>query len=132
MVIKKYSRVIYAEHSKCCLRKDNILEIHLEPEKYFTIVESKEISATIIKITENIPRKTLVIANDLATSDDEAREWASSAVATKPMLAMAIVINSLPQSLIANFIMKIQKPIIPTKIFNNIGEAESWLNNLSV
>lgn len=41
--------------------------------------------------------------------------------------AMAIMTNNLAIKLIVNFYIKINKPKTPTKLFNDIKEAEKWL-----
>ena len=41
--------------------------------------------------------------------------------------ALAIMTNNLAVKLIANFYIKINKPKTPTKLFNDIKEAEKWL-----
>jgi hypothetical protein len=117
-------------HSKYFLRKDHVLEISLENDFFYTIKESKEITANIISITNNIPHKVLIIAGNLSLSDDSARIYASTKESTDPILALAIVTNSLPQTIIANFIMKIQKPKIPTKVFSEKESAEKWLRSV--
>lgn len=115
-------------HSKYIMRDDGILVIQLKDEFYFTIKESKEITANIIAITNNIPHKVMVVAGSLSLSDDGARDYSTTRESTDPILALAIVTCSLPQTIIANFIMKFQKPLIPTKVFRSITDAEMWLN----
>lgn len=114
-------------HSKYLMRDNGILEIQLKDEFYFTIKESKEITANIIAITNNIPHKVMVVAGSLSLSDDGARDYSTTKESTDPIIALAIVTCSLPQTIIANFIMKFQKPRIPTKVFRSITDAEMWL-----
>lgn len=115
-------------HSTYYMRNNNVLEIQLTAGFYFTVNEAKEITTNIIAITNRVPHKVMVVAGDLALSDDSARNYATTEESTNPIIALAIVTCSLPQSIIANFIMKFQKPRIPTKVFNSITEAEEWLN----
>lgn len=114
-------------HSKYVIHDDGILEIQLKDEFYFTIKESKEITANITAITNGIPHKVMVVAGSLSLSDDGARNYSTTKESTDPIISLAIVTCSLPQSLIANFIMKFQKPRIPTKVFSSITDAEAWL-----
>lgn len=117
------------EHSTYLLRTDGLLEIYLHEGVFITIKEAKEITKNIIEITKGIPHKVLIIAGNLALSDDEARNYASTQESIDPILKLAIVTVSLPQTLIANFIMKFQKPRIPTKIFSSVAKAENWLKS---
>jgi hypothetical protein len=114
-------------HSKYIMHDDGILEIQLKDEFYFTIKESKEIITNIIAITNGIPHKVMVVAGSLSLSDDGARNYSTTKESTDPIIALAIVTCSLPQSLIANFIMKFQKPRIPTKVFSSRTVAKAWL-----
>ena len=45
-------------------------------------------------------------------------------------LADSFVIHSLAQKILANFYLKISKPVLPTKVFNKPDEAEAWLQTL--
>ena len=117
-------------HSKYIMRNDGILEIQLADDFYFTVKESKEITANIINITNGIPHKVMVVAGSLSLSDDGARNYSTTKESTDPIISLAIVTCSLPQSIIANFIMKFQKPRIPTKVFNSKMDAVEWLNDI--
>lgn len=119
------------DHSTYRLREDGILEIQLKDEYYFTIDETKEITFNIIKVTHGVPHLTMVVAGSLTTCDDEARKYAATKEATNPIKALAIVTNSLGQTILANFFVQIQKPHIPTKIFNKIEKAEAYLKQVT-
>jgi hypothetical protein len=114
-------------HSKYTMRQNGILEIQLADGFYFTLKESQEITANIVAITKGVPNKIMVVAGSLSLSDEGARNYATTKESTDPIIALAIVTCSLPQSLIANFIMKFQKPRIPTKVFNAVNDAVEWL-----
>ena len=45
-------------------------------------------------------------------------------------LADSFVLHSMPQKLLANFYLKINKPVLPTKFFTKITEADKWLRAL--
>lgn len=61
---------------------------------------------------------------DLAS---EVRDWAANPQGNKNTYADALVINSLPHKLLANFYMRFNKPVKPTKIFNQREKALKWL-----
>lgn len=116
-------------HSKYTMHDNGILEIQLADDFYFTLKESQEITSNIITITNGVPHKVMVVAGSLSLSDDGARNYSTTKESTDPIIALAIVTCSLPQSLIANFIMKFQKPRIPTKVFSSITDAKEWLKS---
>lgn len=59
--------------------------------------------------------------------DPEVREWASAPNGNKNTIADALVINSLAHKILANFYMKMNKPVKPTKIFTSQKKAVDWL-----
>lgn len=59
--------------------------------------------------------------------EPEVRAWASSPTGNKNTIADALLISSLPHKLIANFYVKFNKPVKPTKIFNSREKAVQWL-----
>jgi hypothetical protein len=87
-----------------------------------------EINETLIKITKSVPHKIIVIAGDLSLNDSDSRNFSSTKKASDPILAMALVTKSLPQKIMANFIMNFQKPLVPTRAFSEIKDAEKWLS----
>lgn len=124
------AKSIECHHSRYILTKEGILEIYLKDDFCYTIKEASEITTNIKSITNNIPHKTLIISGVLSISDESAREYSSTKESTDPIKAMAIVTRSLPQTIIANFIMKFQKPSISMKVFNSVEEAKQWLRSL--
>lgn len=124
----EYLDKIELDHSKLILRNDQIVEIHLEDNFYFTLKESLEINEALIKITKSVPHKIIVIAGDLSLNDSDSRNFSSTKKASDPILAMALVTKSLPQKIMANFIMNFQKPLVPTRAFSEIKDAEKWLS----
>lgn len=59
--------------------------------------------------------------------EPEVRTWASAPSGNKNTIADALLISSLPHKLMANFYMKFNKPVKPTKIFNSRDKAVQWL-----
>tara|TARA_R110001592_G_scaffold45282_5_gene144879 strand:- start:2110 stop:2481 length:372 start_codon:yes stop_codon:yes gene_type:complete len=80
------------------------------------------------KMQQGKAMKTLVDVREVWQYSKEAREVVSSKRFKKITIAMAVVVGySLPVKIIANFFMKINKPITPTKLFNNKETALKWL-----
>lgn len=127
---RDYIKTIKSEHSTHHLRSDGIVEIHLKNDHFLTLEDSKEIVANTIKITNGVSHKVLVIAGHLTLSDAASRKYASEKTSTDHMIALALVTSSLPQKIIANFVMKFQEPWKPTRVFNSTYTAENWLQSL--
>jgi len=70
-----------------------------------------------------------VIGEDV-TIDKAVREKGTTPEALAYTKASAIVQNSLAHRILGNFIIKVQRPSVPTKLFNDIHVALTWLNKL--
>ena len=56
----------------------------------------------------------------------EIRDWAADSDGNDYTHTDAIVITSLPQKILADFYLKINRPIKPTKIFYSLDKAIEW------
>lgn len=63
---------------------------------------------------------------DLSVSK-EVREWGATEEAYVYATKSAIISNTLGQRIIANFLIKVQRPPRPTRLFSNIEDAVKWL-----
>ncbi len=61
------------------------------------------------------------------TLSKEAREYGTTDEANEYTTAVAAVVTSLAQKMIGNFIMRVQKPPIPLKLFSEREEALKWV-----
>jgi hypothetical protein len=66
-------------------------------------------------------------ARATVTISKEAMAFGSSEEANKMLIAQAILISSLANRLMGNFMIKFHKPKSPTKLFSDEEEAMSWL-----
>ncbi len=57
----------------------------------------------------------------------EALEYGSSEEANHFLIAQAILITSLPNRILGNFMIKFHKPQAPTKLFSDQEQALKWL-----
>jgi len=61
--------------------------------------------------------------------DPEVRVWAASPLNNNYTIVDAIVINSLPQKILADFYIRYNKPVKPTRIFNLVDRALNWIKD---
>lgn len=118
---------ISLSHSTITLREDGVLEIVVNDNVEVGVDICKELSNAYEKLLGNKKTLLLHIVGNYVTMDKDAREYSASDIGLKYSIAEAFVINSLPQKMLANFYMRINKPAIPTKFFDNKKEAEEWL-----
>lgn len=65
-----------------------------------------------------------------ADVDTEVRKWSADHNGNTYTKADAIVVSSLPQKILADFYLKFNKPVKPTKIFREREKAIDWLLSL--
>ncbi len=74
--------------------------------------------------------KRLVIAGKNTLITKEAREYgqAKSRESKSMIIAEAVVVNTLPQKMVANFYFAFIKDFYPAKFFTDINKAKEWLS----
>jgi hypothetical protein len=93
-------------------------------------VDLKEVDENlhaILKLAEEVRYAVLVDARATCTITPEAMEYSKRPESYRLLIAQAIVVDSLPNRLIANFIIKFHKPAAPTKLFSNNKDGIAWL-----
>jgi hypothetical protein len=62
-----------------------------------------------------------------ADVEPDVREWAASPSNNSYTKVDAIVISSFPQKIIADFYIRFNKPVKPTKVFSSLKSAVDWI-----
>jgi len=109
------------------IRHDGIMHIHIKVKTNFEIDHSKQVAKARTKISNNNPYPILYTATNLVIPSQEVREYVASKGRSKLVIADAFVVNSLPQRIMARFYRILNKPVRPTKYFNNPDDAIKWL-----
>jgi len=117
-------------HTKIELRDDGIIQFFYGNHVEYTMRETKELEEAVEKMTKGTVYKSLRIAGKFSNIDMEVMKYLSRGRGILFTLADSFVIHSLAQKILANFYLKINKPILPTRFFNKIEEAEAWLKSL--
>jgi hypothetical protein len=113
-------------HSEIFLRDDGIVQVNTKNHNY-TRQNIIDINRAQGKICAGKKRPLLTIAAPYGNIDGDAREYMASPEATMYSSAEAFVITSLGHKILANFYLKVNKPGVPTRFFNDIRLAEEWL-----
>ena len=127
MVITKS---IKTKISTVFLREDGILQLNIDPDNEFTLFDFNELVAAAKVFGNGQKFLNLVIVGKNTLADHASRVASCSKEGSIYKLADAFVISSLAQKIIANFYMKVNKPFVPTKFFNNESDAINWLKEL--
>ena len=59
----------------------------------------------------------------------QVREWGTSALANRYTSHAAVVCDQLAHRIMGNFVIKVQKPFRPTRMFNSVDKAVEWLES---
>lgn len=114
------------------IEDDGIARLCFLPNAVIELNNAEEIIAAYLEIVKKSNKTHLPLLSDgrgLKSISHEARNRFSSENAAKYILANAILVNSLPTRLIANFFIKFHKPTFPVKIFSSEKDAIKWLKS---
>jgi uroporphyrinogen-III decarboxylase len=109
------------------LRDDGIMQIDTKDAEEFTINDMKEIIHIIGEIGNYKKYPILMVIKNFTNVDKAARAYCAGVEGNKYTLADAFVIQSFAMKLIGNFYLKFDQPLSPSKMFNRMEEAETWL-----
>ncbi|MGB0888134.1 MAG: hypothetical protein ACPGSL_08440 [Vicingaceae bacterium] len=124
----KESSIIKLNHSEIELKEDNIVEVITFDKVNLCVKKCLEIHDAYDQMLEKDKKyRILYLPGKYVDWEKEARECCATEEATKHSLAEAIVVHSLAQRLLVNFYLKINKPLVPTKLFRNKVSAKKWL-----
>lgn len=117
----KYTMIIHDDQfMEFVAKKDITLEIS-------DIKETKRLSET------HMPGKKfylLMEGEEFFQVMKETREYAASAEFSSHLAAVALYAESLPLRILGNLYISINKPVTPTRFFNDRKKAEDWLRDL--
>lgn len=81
-----------------------------------------------LKVSNGLSYPILIDIKNVTTVSKEARDFLASKEGCKGVTASAILINSAITSMVGNFFIKINKPLVPTKLFTDKSAAIKWLS----
>jgi hypothetical protein len=104
-----------------------IIKVVFKDNYDFTLQDSKDLVEELKKICVNEPMPILKIPGKFSSIDSDVRSYISSVEGMQCSSAEAIVTTYLPQRLIGNFYLKINKPVKPTILCDTEETAVRWL-----
>ena len=128
IIEKEILSIIDLGFATVAMREDGLVNTNILIKDSVTLPQSKMLLDAYIKITNGINTPHLFTVTKLVIADKEALEFLAKE-ANKHGKADAFVIHSLPQKLLGNFYLKIQKPSIPTRFFSSETKAIAWLRD---
>lgn len=109
------------------LRSDGIILYALKANITITAKDSKEMVDAAGKLGNFNHKPVLIVAGTDTLADKDAREFGASKEGTQYAVAVAFVISGLAQKILGNAYLKINKPVVPTTLFDNEEKAIEWL-----
>ena len=106
-----------------------IIRIKFKDNYDFTLLDCKDLVDDLKLICADKPKPILKIPGKYSTIDKSVREFISSKEGMQCSAAEAMVTTDLPQRIIGNFYMRVNKPIKPTAFFDTEEKAVEWLKN---
>jgi hypothetical protein len=109
-------------------RADNILHYQVSEGAHITMDDINASLEVVRGWGKDNKYLHLFEAGHNSSVDNEVREWAASPDQNQFTVADAILVRDRAQRLIANFYVRFNNPIKPTKVFTSQSEAINWLN----
>jgi len=112
------------------LRSDKIVSVHYKKDTVLDVELQVRMQKIFLEITGSKKTNFIFFAEEGFTLTKEAREYWPLMEKESPVLFYAIIANSLPYRIIANFYTKVMRPNGSYKVFPNVEAAAKWLNSL--
>ena len=113
------------------LREDGILAYHPIPGLVLTHEVALQVLVVGMQITD-APRPTLVLMQDMARVEREARAFLASQEYMQLCSQTALVVGSPVSRVIGNFFVGLNRPSYPYKLFDDPELAAEWLRGFVV
>lgn len=116
-------------HSTISQRDDGIIELHCADDFTYDVEQIKENQAVLKEMGHGQKVVVLNFTGHFTSITNAGRTHIAEGSHKDFIAAEAFLIHSLPQRLLANFYIKINKPVVPTAYFsyNEREKAEEWL-----
>ena len=117
---------------KVWLGNDGIVRAVMHPGAEDNLGTAKENIAAGIKVSGGKKRPLLLDMSRIKMIDHAARDYyAHNERREGSEKAVALVVKSPLSRMFGNFFLGLNKPVVPTKLFNDQGKAVAWLKRFS-
>ena len=106
------------------LRNDNIVQINIKDNFDCEIADSKIMLDAIKQLSRGKKYPLLVLYSDFNSFTKEAKDFVAKSNETS---ADALVGDGFAFKMVGNIYLRMNKPIRPTKLFNDVENALKWL-----
>lgn len=110
------------------LLEENLVFYKIKENTVIELKDSVEMYEETLHLMQGKRYAALVDARATTSLTPEAREWSANDELHQQLIAQAIVVTSLANRLIGNFIIRFHKPKAPTRLFSSVEKAKEWLH----
>jgi len=114
-------------HTKMLLHSNGIIEAVCSDNFTYEIEHIKTNLECILSWAKDERKLMLNTVAPYTSITAEARKYIANSPHLESLIAEAFVIHSLAHRILASFFLKIDKPKLPTKFFENREDAVNWL-----
>jgi hypothetical protein len=110
--------------------EDGIVRTKVKPGADVTVEYAKENSEAVNALYTGHKFPLLIDSRGIRSMTRDARNQFTTKGRETNTMAFAIIIDSAVSKVVGNFFLGINKPAVPTRLFDNETEAEAWLKTL--
>lgn len=108
-------------------QEEGIVRYEIDQTDELTLQNVKEYLEAVRNLGDGKAFCNLVVMKEFIQVGDDARIFAAGEESNIYTIADAFVINSMALKLVGNFYIRFNKPVRPTRLFNNEKDALIWL-----
>jgi hypothetical protein len=124
------SRVIETRTEALTLGDDGVLRCRIKPTDLHTLADAVENVRARLSLIGEARVPTLLDARATREITREAREYYTGPETAKVTLGMAMLVGSSVGRMIGNFLIQVNRPHFPIRLFADESEALRWLSEL--
>jgi len=118
---------------RCVLKiRNDILFTEFLPKTHLTIEDAKEIVKARIRYSDGATYNVIVDLTNVVKVEFAVRKYLASHDGYEGIEKLAIIAKSRLSRMMANFFLKLDRPVKPTMAFTSIEKAQMWLKGFSL
>lgn len=123
------TKTIHTEKFEIRLYESGVLENIVKKGEVVDVEDIKLLVKANLTVTGNKHYAALIDSEELASFTKEAMQYSAKKEISPKVLARALLVNNLSKRIVGNFYIKITRPAVTTKLFNDRAKALIWLEN---
>ncbi len=118
---------VYENHQIKMEIIDGVLHAHYKAGLQLNLEDAQKLVAERVQLCEGKEYPFLIYDGGVVSMDRDARVFFSSYEGTKGISMAAFVETSVFSKMLINFFLRLTKPNVKSRAFNNVNEALAWI-----